>query len=434
MIEQTENRNLSRAAAWIGHHRWLLLILAVGLAGRLLFIALFPDWDENGIMDSARYRRVAENILAGRGFIEWRLPTAFAPPLFPYFIAGIIRLFGPAVMIVKFIQVILSLLTLIWVYIIGKDLFHRPVGLAAALATALNPEIIVMAGSLYTETLYIFLSTLAMMLLVRAMKKPPSHLVLWLASGCVFALAILTRHVILLFPAGLFLFAMLFRALRRHQVPVLFLMLTCFMTLVPWTLRHYVLFDRFVPVASGAGGGMWHGSYRSYDGQFQYGRSRQVVARETRGLENPIERDEALLKKSIGAIRENPPVFAWMVVKKFVRFFTRIYEDMPQGERRQNNPLILGFLALSYYPVLLLFVWGMAVYIKRWVHLYPLYLFILYNGLIYAVTLVIPRYRIPLLPFLMLFAAAGLMDLFSRLQRRHGTGHVQNDREGIYSV
>ena len=63
-----------------------LVIGAVAL--RLAFLVIFPDMGTGELLDSTRYLRVARNLIIGRGFAEYRLPTALLPPGYPYFLAG----------------------------------------------------------------------------------------------------------------------------------------------------------------------------------------------------------------------------------------------------------------------------------------------------------------------------------------------------------
>jgi len=415
----------SKFILWIHANRWLLAILLVNLVLRLVFVSFFSNWDEGDMMDSSRYQRVALNIIRRCGFAEWTSPTAFSPPLYPFFMAGIMKLFGTSSVPIKIVQILLSVLTGAAVYLIGKTVFNRPTGLIASLWIAVNPELIVLAGTLYTETLYIFISCLVFTVLVYAIQHPGKQ-TLWIGAGVLMGLAILTRHILILFPLLLLVFVLFFSSTRPLWKPFLLFALVSYLLLVPWIVRHYVVFDQFVPVASGAGGGLWHGSTPSNNGTYQYDISRKQVARETRGLERPVDKDRLLLRKSLQAIGKSPLKFIVQVGQKYLRFFTQVYEDVPQGERRKKNPLVLTMLVLNYYPVLLACLFGWVVYFKKWPRLFPLYWVIIYSGLIYSITLVTPRYRIPLLPFMILFASAGL---FHGIQQ--WSGRIRGSRNPV---
>jgi len=400
-------------SGWIQINRWLLVILLLSLVFRLAFVTVFSHWDEGMMMDSNRYQRVALNINHGRGFTEWGFPTAFSPPLYPFFMAGIFKVFGSSSVPIKIIQVLLSVLTCACIYWIGNTLFGRLTGLIAAFGIAINPEIIVLAGSLYTETLYIFISCLVFAMIVYALKHPDRKIP-WAIAGILMGLTILTRHILIFFPLLLLIIVWVFSSLKRFRKPLLLFNLICYLILVPWIVRHYVIFGQFVPVASGAGGGLWHGSNQSFNGNYQYKQSKKVIARETAGLNRPVDKDRTLLKKSLHSISESPAQFAMLVVKKYIQFFIQVYEDVPHGEKRERNPIVLIVLMLSYYPVLMGCIFGIFAYRKQWRILFPLHLVMLYSALIYAMTLVTPRYRIPLYPFMILFAGAWVACLLQK--------------------
>lgn len=44
--------------------------------------------------DALFYVRLASNVAEGRGFAYYAGPTAFRPPIYPLFLAGLMRLFG----------------------------------------------------------------------------------------------------------------------------------------------------------------------------------------------------------------------------------------------------------------------------------------------------------------------------------------------------
>lgn len=418
MINLMFNKLMTISAIWMKRHAWLLSILLLNLLIRLAFITLFTHWDESGLMDSSRYLRVAMNILHKRGFTEWSYPSAFSPPLYPLFMAGIFRIFGMNTIIIKVIQILLNVLTSVWIYLIGSTVFNRRVGLLSAFGIAINPDIIVMSGSLYTETLYIFLSCLTFACLVYALRFPRKTWAWWL-TGIMMGLSILTRHIMILYPIMMLGTVVIFSSLHVLRRPVIHLSLACYLLLIPWTVRNYVIFDQFVPVASGAGGGLWHGSDTSNGGRYQYDLSKQVILEETKGSEGQVEKDRVLLDKSIKTIARSPMVFLGMTVKRFLRFFTQVYEDVPQGNARQLNPAIMTVLVVSYYPVLIFCVFGGILSIRQWRILFPFYWIIIYSGMIYSIMMVIPRYRIPLLPFMILFGCVGIDKVFQHYLSRY---------------
>jgi len=380
-----------------------LAVVFFAVALRLLFLYLFPRFGGGDMLDSTRYLRVVYNILQGRGFAEYIRPTAFAPPLYAYFIALIFKIFNQSILIVKIVQAILGGVTCYLVYRMGSMLFSPKTGLIAALITALHPELIVLSGFLYTETFYIFLLTLAFLFYIRAFLNR-GQWSMWILAGFFLGLTILTRHVLLVFPLWLLFIVLLWRRTRSYLKYVFVSMLICYTVVTPWIVRNYIIFDRFIPVASGLGGSAWIGSNIPDQGLHQED-SRQKAWDASKQAQDDMERDDILLNKAVHTIFDNPFNYGWIVLKKLGRYYLEVYQHVPNGSDEQKNWLLFTVLAVCYYPILVLTLLGIYYSRKKWMTCIPLWSLIVYTGLVYSLTIVVPRYRIPLLPFLFVYAA-----------------------------
>lgn len=379
---------------------------------RLLFLYLFPRFGGGDFLDSTRYLRVVYNILRGRGFAEYIRPTAFAPPLFAYFIALVFKIFGQHILIFKVIQAVLGGITCYLVYRMGALLFSPKVGQIASLITALHPELIVLTGFLYTETLYIFLLSVAFFFFIKAFLRKKKWS-LWLLAGFFLGLNILTRHVLLLFPLWLLFIVLLRRSARSYFKYVFVCMLMCYAVVTPWIVRNYLIFDRFIPVASGFGGSVWIGSNLSDEGLHQND-SRQKAWNASKQAADDMERDDILLEKAVRNVMKHPFDYGWIVLKKLGRYYLDVYEYVPNGNDEQKNWLLFSVLALCYYPLFALAVTGIFLARKKWIYCIPLWGLLVYTGLVYSFTIVVPRYRIPLLPFFFVYAAYAIGSLSDR--------------------
>jgi len=401
-------------------HRYLFWALAFCLTGigiRIILIFLFPDLGQGEMLDSTRYLRVVTNIFRGRLFSEYIRPTAFAPPLYPYFIAGVFAIFGKSILAVKLVQALLGGVICWLIFRLGSDLYDLRVGLLACFITAIYPELIVLAGYLYTETVYITLLYVSLLLLIRAfiLKSKPG---LWILSGVILGLSVLTRHILLAFPLFLLFVICMIRPARIYFRHVLIFLAACYLTVAPWIVRNYIAFNEFIPVAIGAGGGVWIGSHLAHNGEYRYEESRELAREASKETNDIIEKDRILFRKAFQNIVRNPFGFGLVFLKKFIRFFVGVYEHIPDGQHGANRGYIRFLLGLSYYPVFLFFLLGVVMSRKIWLQLLPLCSMIFYTSAVYSVTIVVPRYRIPLLPAFFVFAAFGCVTLWDRLRHR----------------
>lgn len=397
--------------------RWILAgIVTMAVAVRLVFLKLFPEVGQNELMDSVRYLSVSFNILTDRGFAEYLGgPTAFAPPIYPYFLAGIFKIFGYNMINVKIVQALVGGLTCILYYRMGTILFGRTAGLISAFIGALFPDLVILTGYLYSETVYMLFYSLAFMFLIQASVETDAWRD-WILAGVFMGISLLTRHVLLVFPFFLVFVFLLFRSRWLSMRKIVVFVIVCFLTVAPWTIRNYISFKQFIPVAAGMGGPIWLGSNVEDEGEYNYQESIQKVDEEADGLTEGAERDKILLPKALENIRKNPLAYLQIVGKKFVRYFLEIYKAEPDGKARGRDMLVTMVLGATYYPLFGLFLLGVFLNRHLWREYIVIWAVMLYSGLIYAVTVVVPRYRLPLLPFFIFFAAMVLTEMLRNIR------------------
>jgi len=391
----------SRALPWI---------LAGSVLIRAAFVLFYSEAAGNPGLDSERYTRVALNLLSGNGFAEWgRHPTAFVPPLYPFFLAGCYGLFGAHPLIVKILQAVLGGLLPWPVYKMGRLLGGERTALPAAAVTAVYPELVVMTGYLYTETFFILLVCMFFLHLLKAFRT--GRTADWVLAGAVFGFGMLVRNLLFFFPFFLLFFCLAVRALRARIKGLLLMSLVGYALLVPWTVRNALVFHRFIPVSTSGSLEFWVGSDIARGGRFHYRETAEAVEALTAHAKSESEKGAILIRAAIGNIRANPLGYARVCLGKALRYFVQIYENVPTGAERKPNRLIVLVLAFCYYPLLVLALagfWRSRREFPKWA---PITALFAYTLLLYSAMHFVPRYRIPLIPFMALFAAYGLAGL-----------------------
>lgn len=178
----------------------LLILLAVAAAWRLLFVCI---WGPLSLPDSLAYHNLAQNILSGDGYVDTR-PSQFLDaslirtPGYPLFLAGLRFLFPRSDILLLLVQQLLGVLSVGLIYGIAVLLTDARTGFRAGLIAALHPWLAITGNTFMTETVFIFVFTLALWLLTVAIKKEsPARLIL---SGLVFGVSLLVRPAFILFP------------------------------------------------------------------------------------------------------------------------------------------------------------------------------------------------------------------------------------------
>ncbi len=146
------------------------------------------------------------------------------PPLFYMLFKGALALFGTTEFGARFFPAVLSILGVAAIFLLGKALFGRQVGLAAALLLAVNPVHIWLAQEARMYSLLSLLVTLNFWFFWQILHDP--HRKYWFGLWLTTVLLITTHYFGLLIPTIQF-FYLTFR-LKKHPH-----------TLMPWTLTQF---------------------------------------------------------------------------------------------------------------------------------------------------------------------------------------------------
>jgi 4-amino-4-deoxy-L-arabinose transferase-like glycosyltransferase len=256
-------------------HILILSILAVALVLRL--VVVFSVQPPAVVMDAESYDRAAKNILHHHTFAFFDArPTAFTVPGFPLLLSAIYIVFGESnFTAVRLINCVLSVLTIFFVYLIGREIFEqKTIPLIAAVLLAVYIPALTANQYILTEVLFSFILIVFFYVFLLALKSP--GIKLQLLAGFLLGLCCLVRPVPFFFPAFVFLiqFAAYIIRSRKEGISAFFqsnlkryglLYLATVLALSPWIIRNYVVFDKFIPFATQSGHPFLKGSYYNYD-------------------------------------------------------------------------------------------------------------------------------------------------------------------------
>lgn len=235
--------------------RWSLLILAVALVLRIGQIVATPHWAP--VSDPADYVRHAASIAHGHGMADSFLPgggpSALRPPAYPYFLGGVFAVSGDSWTAGRLAAALLGVVSVALIGMIAMLLWSRRAALVAMAIAAVYPPLVLLSGTLLSESLGLPL-VLGLLVLVLAHRDeaPPR----WVApvAGLLFGLALLDRPALVAF--GIPLVAGLWgrprRSWRALRTPAIALGVAM-LAIVPWTIRNAVEFHALVPISTQSG-------------------------------------------------------------------------------------------------------------------------------------------------------------------------------------
>jgi len=374
------------AAVWANaDKRWLLIILLIGALPRL-GAALYLGNDVEptpAAYDQVHYHDVALNLLAGKGFSFTRppwpfvrpgAPTAFVSFLYELVLACIYLLVGPHPLAVRIIQALVCGLMPWQVYGLVRRVLAQPpawrgradaVALVAAGITAAYAYFVYFSATIMTEGLYLVMVVWALTATLTLADHPSGRR--WALWGLVMGLTTLMRQVFMPM-AGLMFLYVLWRAGRRVRIRDVMLAGGVVAALIlPWTVRNYLVFDRFLLLNSQSGQVFWNANHPSLGVHFEDAAMFAIPA-DLQGA-NEADVSSALMRRGLEVVAADPWRFvllSWSRVGTFFKFW-------PSA----SSPLLSNIARIASFAVCLPFmVSGLWLSLREWRRWSLLYLFI----------------------------------------------------------
>lgn len=405
----------------------LPVILAAGLALRALLVGQFSRLPlfRHPLLDSLIYHRQALEI-AGGNLIDDQ--AFFFGPLYPWLLGLCYALFGSGPLVPRALNIILELATIALLFLVARRCFGRPAAIIAAAAYALYLPAVFYCGLPLMAPLVTCLLTLLALLLAAAAGNRPATARWWFLTGAALGLGALARANLLAL-APLFLFV-LFRHQRGRFWPLAgSFILGTLLLITPATLHNAAAEGELVPLTANAGLNFYVGNNEQANGRYQLPpgldaqndpRGRQFAEQATGREMGSRALSAFYLDRGVDFVLAHPGDALVLALKKF-RLFWRFFE-IPQIYNytlmKESLPLLRAplpsFLLVS--PLALVGI-GLALYRRR----DPARLLAAAAGL-YVLSLlpffITGRYRLPLVPLLVAFAAFAVVALVEGARAR----------------
>jgi 4-amino-4-deoxy-L-arabinose transferase-like glycosyltransferase len=408
----------------------LLLIVMVALAVRVVFawsqarkipdsvIGIVPFQTETG--------HIAYSVASGKGYSSPYErdtgPTAWLAPVYPLLVAGIFKVFGIYTRASFIAAVILNILcsaaTCVPIFYLGRRVCGSGIGALAAWMWAVFPNAVMIPFEWVWDTSLAALlaATLLWFTAELAERKQWRH---WLAYGLLWGLALMTNPA--LGAALPFLLGWLIWADRRKPATTsvlseqrtwlrpavaLGLALLC---CVPWTVRNFLVFHRFIPLRSNLGFELYVGNNENYD-EHRRGLPATVtdereILRYLRMGEMPFVDEE--MHKATEFIRTHPRVEVELTAKRMVAFW--IGTAQPIAAFRSTDSWLARAVLLGNFLTWLGAIAGAVIlFWRRSLYAFPVAAFVAAVPVLYYITHTSLRYRHPMDPIVLLLTAIAL--------------------------
>lgn len=406
--------------------RWLGLILGLGTVLRL-GMALYLG--NQAVSTPAAYDQIffhdmALNLLAGKGFVFTRPPwpfiqpnteTAFVSFAYELFLTAIYRVFGPFPLAARIVQALIcSLMPLLIYRLTRRVLAGSPawgeragvVALVSAAVTAVYAYFVYYSATLMTEGLYLLAIAWSLLLTLDLAEAPTVRR--WGLWGLAVGLAILLRQVFMPM-AGLLALYVVWRARGRVRLAHLVAAAAVIAALIlPFTVRNYRVFGRFLLLNSQAGQVFWNANHPDLGVQFES--AMFPIPDDLQGSDEVTLNNE-LMRRGLKLVADDPGRFLRLSLDRFTIFF--MFWPARESSTFSNIARTASFGV--FLPFML---GGLALSLREWRRWTLFYAFIALYTVIHVISWVQIRYRMPVDLALVPFAAMALVALGTRFIRR----------------
>ncbi|MBV9181495.1 MAG: glycosyltransferase family 39 protein [Acidobacteria bacterium] len=392
---------------WSKSSRSFLWMFSAALAFRLGLIILghtykFKAYD-NDFSFGWEMGRIGRALANGRAFSDPfdrpTGPTAWEPPLYPYLIGIVFRLFGvysrTSALVLLTLNSIFSALTAIPIALIAKRCFSEKVALWTAWSWVLLPWV------MYWSTRWVWETSLTALLLalifwLTLTLEQLEHHNFSIVYGLLWGVAILTNTSLIAFvPASALWVCHQRRQLHRPILPGA--LLACFFfiaVITPWVLRNYAIFGKFIFIRSNLGAELRLGNGPGADGTWMWWLHPSQNPIEMRRYEQMGEIAYVARRQheAIEFIRADYARFAWLSLKRFLYYWTGL-------PRSSAIPALAPFKNSLFLASSVLAFWGLGQALRRRERGARLFLWLLLTyPTIYYFVFPHPRYRHPIEP------------------------------------
>lgn len=419
-----------------GFGRIALAVFGLALAVRLVHVwqlRAAPFFDLT-MGDAQSYHAWATAIAGG----DWLGgETFYQAPLYPYFLGLVYTLFGPSPLAVRLCQIVLGAAACGLLAMAGRRLFSKEAGIAAGVMLAVYAPAIFFDGLVQKTSLGLFLLCLLLALLARLVTEPGRPRA-WLWPGVVLGALVLTRENALVFAAVLLGWLVVSRdAGRRHLARAGALTLGLALVLVPVAARNRAVGGEFLLTTAQLGPNFHIGNNPDADGtyrplvpgrgdpRFERRDATQIAERELGTTLTPGQVSRYWTARSLEYIRTQPGDWLRLTGRKVLLVLNR--SEVADTEDQLSHadwslPLRLAGHVWHFGLLAPVGVAGICLTWGRRRRLRPFHLMLAAYAASVVAFAVMGRYRHPLAPLLMLFAAAAAAAVRELARDRTGAG------------
>jgi Tfp pilus assembly protein PilF len=382
--------------------------------------------------DAVGYDKWAREIAGG----EWLGKDVFyQAPLYPYFMGAWYAVAGTKLAALRAVQILLGATSCVFLASAGNRLFSPIVGTIAGICLAMYPSAIYFDALVQKTVLDNFFMTL-LLLLVSLVTLRPTRLIIWLLLGVTAACMALSRENALILPVTIIFWLWVYFRDQPWQQRAQWaglLLLGMALLLLPVAWRNHYVGGGFHLTTSQFGTNLYIGNNETANGSyvplraghgnviFERSDAIELAQQKTGKALTPSEVSSFWTAAAFAYMREHPADWLRLIGRKFLLVWNayEISDTDDQYLAGRWSPILRALTKVFHFGVICpVAAIGIALWPER-NRVWLLYLILaLYSASVIAFY-VLARYRYPLLPVLLLFAAAGVVEVVRRTRNKN---------------
>lgn len=355
----------------------------------------------------------------------------FRAPLYPYFLGFLYFLTGHDYFMVRVIQALIGALSCVLIFKLGTRLFNERVGLIAGFVSACTGIFIYFEAELLIPVILLPLDLAVILSLLKARDRDRN--LWWWLGGIFFGLSAIARPNILITLPVIVVLIIAKTHLKRSAVRMVLVSLGIIIPILPVTY-HNLMQGEFIPISTQGGVNFYIGNNAESDGAtavfpgltniWRYEDAVEIAIEESGGDLSAGEVSDFYYRKGADFIFGQPAKWLNLMGRKVLLWFSRIEISNNKNIYFSAGDSIL--LQMSMYNGFWLYgslgILGFGIfYGRKFEYRIIVWFVILYSASV-ILFFVTSRYRVPTLPYFIIFAAAAADHIYNLFRQQEYPG------------
>ena len=413
------------------NRKFILIIFGLSVILRMIYLWQYhgTEYWGNLTVDANFHLQWAQSIANGN---FWGNEVFFRAPFYPYLLALFHLLTSGNLLGIIILQNIIGLASFLLVYKLADNVCGRIPARISAIIYLLSFDFIFFESELLLDFLLVFFLPLIFLNIFKADKS--GRKIFWLISGILLGLSAATRPTTLILLAIVPLFFLRYRSKlfspRNWLISMLLFAAGTFAILLPIGFRNAVVGGEFSLIPSQGGINFYIGNNPTASGWsaampeplgafWQYADCRQIAENETGKILKPSQVSNYWLKKGLSFWSSTPGRALGLTVRKAGLLVSSkdLSNNRNLAQFKKRVPVSHIFI-VKWWLLIPFGILGIIVSLRKDFKARLLFIFMLVYSLVLILFFITSRFRLPLMPFWIIFAGQGIYYAYHMFKSR----------------